>query len=295
MSERLYPTSPLGIRTPLKALAVSFGVETDFAGLTVEQRLQAFAGLGALVRTHKVVVIRNAALDRAQFQRAAELLGQPLRYPFSQGVEGFPALIEIRRQPQQQTAMSTLWHSDSTYLAEPPDFTLLYGADIPPIGGNTVFADTVAAMQHLSPALQAQLRQLRVVQRSDVHAGNERQAHLSMPDTPPAALSATHPAVVSSDGVEAIYVSEEHTSHFDGMTRAESLPMIEFLSRHVAADRFRLQVNWSADTLVVHDNRKTIHRAVDNYYGMARTLWRIIVAARAERVEGTAAQELVAA
>lgn len=262
---------------PFKPLAATFGAELDLALLHNSDRDAVFQQLGAAVRAHKVVALRNAQLDRPALHRLAQQLGQPLRYPFSNGVEGFPEMIEIRRSPEQRTAMSTLWHSDSTYLATPPAFTMLYGVLIPPIGGNTLFADTVAAFEALSPTLQAQLRQLRVVQRSDVHADNERLAHLSKPSAPANAMQASHPAVITSDCREALYVSEEHTAHFEGMTRAESLPLIEFLSRHVAADRFSLAVRWEPDTLVIHDNRKTIHRAVDNYYGYARTLLRIIV------------------
>lgn len=261
----------------LRPLAATFGLEADLAGRDAAERQSFIASLPGLLAQHKVLVIRNAHLDRAALYGLGQQLGAPMRYAFSEGVEGFPELIEIHRTAEQKTALSTMWHSDSTYLATPPDATLLYGVLIPPFGGTTLFADTVAAFDDLSPAMRDTLRMLNVVQRSDTHANNERLAHLSKPKDNRAPLSAVHPAVKVSDGVEALYVSQEHTAHFDGMTREESQPLIDFVMRHIAADKYRLEIVWQPGTLVLFDNRKTIHRAIDNYYGHERTLWRLIV------------------
>ena len=261
----------------LRPLAATYGVEADLAGRDAAERQSFVAGLPGLLARHKVLVIRNAHLDRAALYGLGQQLGAPMRYAFSEGVEGFPELIEIHRTAAQKTALSTMWHSDSTYLATPPDATLLYGVLIPPFGGTTLFADTVAAFEDLSPGMRDTLRMLNVVQRSDTHANNERLAHLSKPKEARTPLSAVHPAIKVSDGVEALYVSQEHTAHFEGMTREESQPLIDFLMRHIAADKYRLEIVWQPGTLVLFDNRKTIHRAIDNYYGHERTLWRLIV------------------
>ena len=262
---------------PQKKLASTFGLELDFNKLDTDERDFVLEHLAEFLPEHKVVVIRNANLERAQVHNLGKMMGKPLKYAFSNGVEGFPELIEIRRTPKQVTALSTMWHSDSTYLSTPPDVTVLYGVEIPPFGGTTLFADTSAAFADLSPSMRDMLRKLRVVQRSDVHVGNERLAHLSKPADQEIALSAVHDAILQSDGVESIYVSQEHTAHFEGMTREESKPLIDFLMRHITADKYRLEITWQPHTLVVSDNRKTQHRAIDNYYGHSRTLLRLIV------------------
>lgn len=260
-----------------KRLASTFGIELDFKRLDVREQRYILDHASDFIAKHKVVVIRNADLNPAQIHALGVSMGMPLKYAFSNGVEGFPELVEIRRTPQQVTALSTMWHSDSTYLASPPDVTVLYGVEIPPFGGTTLFADTAAAFADLSPTMRDLLRRLRVVQRSDVHAVNERLAHLSKPVAQETALSAVHDAICRSDDLESIYVSQEHTAHFEGMSREESKPLLDFLMRHIVADKYRLEITWQPHTLVISDNRKTQHRAIDNYYGHSRTLLRLIV------------------
>lgn len=261
----------------LKRLASTFGAELDFNVLETFERKDLFNNIAGHLAQHKVLVIRNVNLSREHLHKLGSSMGTPMRYAFSDGVEGFPELIEIRRAPDQKTALSTMWHSDSTYLDTPPDATLLYGVEIPPFGGTTLFADTAAAFEDLSPTLRDLLRGLRVVQRSDVHASNERLAHVSKPTDRPTALSSSHAAIKRSDGVESIYVSQEHSAYFEGMSRQESKPLFDFLAQHITADKYRLEISWQPQTLVLLDNRKTQHRAIDNYYGHSRTLLRLIV------------------
>ena len=262
---------------PFRPLASTFGAEIDFHLLVSSKRHYVLDHLTDYLLKHKVLVIRNADLCRAQIYALGSAIGKPLKYAFSEGVEGFPEIIEIRRTPTQITALSTMWHSDSTYQEMPPDVTMLYGVEIPPFGGTTLFVDTVAAFEDLSPTMRDLLRSLRVVQRSDVHAINERLAHLSKPAARESPLSAVHDAIKKSDDVEAIYVSQEHSAYFEGMSHDESKPLIEFLMRHIVADKYRLEITWQPHTLVVSDNRKTQHRAIDNYFGHSRTLLRLIV------------------
>lgn len=261
----------------LKRLASTFGAELDFHVLEPFEHKDFLCNIAGHLAEHKVLVIRNADLTRGQLHQLGRSLGKPMKYAFSDGVEGFPELIEIRRAPDQKTALSTMWHSDSTYLDSPPDATLLYGVEIPPFGGTTLFADTAAAFEDLSPALRDVLRELKVVQRSDVHASNERLAHVSKPAERRSPMSCAHSAIKKSDGIESIYVSQEHSSHFEGMSREESKPLFDFLAQHITADKYRLEITWQPQTLVLLDNRKTQHRAIDNYYGHSRTLLRLIV------------------
>lgn len=277
----LHSTNDTHCSSPLsgkfKRLASTFGAELDFNQLDGNERQHLLDNIADYLPEHKVFVIRNADLSRSEIHQLGHSMGKPLKYAFSNGVEGFPELIEIRRTPTQVTALSTMWHSDSTYLPAPPDVTVLYGVEIPPFGGTTLFADTAAAFEDLSPTMRDLLRKLRVVQRSDVHANNERLAHLSKPAASEIAMSAAHSAIKESDGVEAIYVSQEHSAYFEGMSREESKPLLDFLLRHIVADKYRLEITWQPNTLVVSDNRKTQHRAIDNYYGHSRTLLRLIV------------------
>jgi taurine dioxygenase len=117
-----------------------------------------------------------------------------------------------------------------------------------------------------------------IVSKSNLHKNNERLAHLSNPSQE-VFLEAVHPAIMinSDTGLPSIYVNQEHSSHFQGMTVSESQPIIDYLVKHIAQDKYRVEVNWLPGTVLISDNRSTQHRAIDNYYGHSRILRRVIV------------------
>lgn len=81
-------------------------------------------------------------------------LGQVQRYPFSSGIKGYPEIVEIRKEPEQDEVFSGFWHIDFTYLDTPPDFTLLAAKKVPAVGGDTVFSDSQNAFSTLSEGMQ---------------------------------------------------------------------------------------------------------------------------------------------
>lgn len=237
--------------------------------------------LRALLAEHQLLVIRDQFLSDAELFEFAQCFGKPMKSAFSNGIEGYPEIIEIRRRADQESALSTLWHSDSTYLPEPPHFTLLIGDEIPPFGGNTSFSDVAGAFDDLSEPLKEFLKLRNIVSCSDLHAHNDRYSHVSKPSSESGKKEVyqnIQPAVILNpdNNRHGLYANEEHTLRFEGMTVAESRPILDFLIEHIKNDKYRVEVNWTPGTIAISDNRSTQHRAVDNYFGHARKMRRVI-------------------
>lgn len=228
---------------------------------------------------HKVLVFPEQDLDQPRDLMAVmKGFGDPMKSAFSNGIEGFPEVVEINRSPEQTRSLSTDWHSDSTYLESPPLFSAMYAIQVPEIGGNTLFCDSTQAFKDLSSPLQDYLMGLNVVNISNLHSYNDRSQYVSNP-TSEEGYRAVHPAVRVHEitGGKSIYSNEEHTLKFDELTEEESRPTLEFLKAQLQKDKYVSSLNWRNGTFAIWDNRQVQHRAVDNFQGEARKMVRVIL------------------
>src|SRR5262249_36129158 len=112
---------------------------------------------------HLVVFFREQTLTPERFLAFAHRIGVPVEYPFVKGIEGFPEIIEVSKRPGETVNFGGIWHSDTVYLEQPPMGTMLVAREIPPFGGDTLYANMYAAYEALSPGLQRMLDGLRAV------------------------------------------------------------------------------------------------------------------------------------
>jgi taurine dioxygenase len=233
---------------------------------------------------HLVVFFHNqASLDPAAFLAFARRIGGPGRYPFVPGIEGFPDIIEVKKLPHETSNFGGIWHSDTTYLAQPPMATVLVAREIPPAGGDTMFANMYAAYEALSPAMRAMLDPLRAVSTSslaDVSKTREDRIHDANHNTGPTEFSAAHPVVRThpETGRKALFVNIAHSAHFDGMTEDESRPLLQFLFHHQVKPEFTCRFRWRVGSVALWDNRCTQHNPINDYNGHKRLLHRITLA-----------------
>lgn len=258
----------------LKKLSPHFGLEIRDVDLTVFDG-DMFKQLKKLIVEHQLILIRNQFLTLDQYVKIASQIGRVTFYPFSHGLTNHPEIVQIRKEPDQKQNFSELWHADSTYLDEPPDFTLLHAEITPPIGGDTVFSNTVQAYKALSPCLSKLLEELECLYISNLH-NQDRTKHLTN-TTQSKHLSAIHPAIIThpTNFRKSIYVNEEHTHSFIGMTKAESEGLLSFLTGFIKRSEFTLRVSWEKGSIAIWDNRTTQHHAVNDYNGHLRVMNRI--------------------
>jgi taurine dioxygenase len=273
----------------IEPLAGALGAEVrdiDLARLEDEAAWQAVRR--AFVE-HSVLAFRDQKIEPADLMRIGSRFGEPCHYPFVTGMEGFPYIFEVVKEEDEKTNFGGSWHSDTTYLEQPPLATLLYAVEVPTHGGDTLFTSTRAAYDALSDGMRRMVDSLVGVNSAALKYGGGRSkmhakiGSMKVHDTDAAeAYEAEHPVARThpESGRKALYVSRSHTVRFKGMTEEESKPLVDFLQAHQVRPEFTCRVRWQPGTLTVWDNRCTQHNAVNDYHGQRRRMRRITVGAQ---------------
>jgi taurine dioxygenase len=230
---------------------------------------------------HLVVFFRDQQLNHVQFLSFAQRIGVPVPYPFVPGIEGYPEIIEVKKLPHETVNFGGIWHADTTYLKQPPMATMLIAREIPPFGGDTLFANMYTAFETLSPGMQKLLEPLRGVSSSsmaDVSKTREDRIKDSNGNEPAAKnYEAVHPIVRThpETGRKALYCNVAHTTRFDGMTEEESRPLLQFLFQHQTKPEHTCRFRWEVGSVALWDNRCSLHNPVNDYHGHKRLMHRI--------------------
>ena len=240
---------------------------------------------------HSVLVFRDQKLEPADLMKIGARFGEPCYYPFVTGIDGFPFIFEVVKEESETVNFGGNWHSDTTYLPQPPLATLLYALETPSHGGDTLFTNTRKAYEALSEGMRKVVDGLIGVNSASLKVtGGRRKLHaasnvggMKIHDTENAEqyesehpVARTHPET----GRKALYLSRSHTIRFRDMSEEESRPLIDFLQAHQIRPEFTCRVRWTPGTLTVWDNRCTQHNAVNDYHGQRRRMRRLTVGAQ---------------
>jgi taurine dioxygenase len=229
---------------------------------------------------HQIVFFRDQYLTPQQYVDFASHFGPPREYLFADGIDGFPVITEIVKSETETESFGSFWHSDSTYMAQPPKATILYARQVPPKGGDTLFSDMYAAYEGLSEGMRKLLAPLRAVNSASVFPRDEDiYREVKSKNSECYTQQAIHPVIRTHDetGGKALYVNSIHTLCFEGMTREESLPILGLLYECVQKPEYTYRLQWQQNTIAMWDNRCTQHYAVNDYHGYRRVMHRIIV------------------
>ncbi len=232
---------------------------------------------------HNVVFFRGQNLPPAEFLALARRFGQPIEYPFVKGIEGFAEIIPVLKLPHEKVNFGGIWHSDTTYLEQPPAATMLVAREIPSHGGDTLFANMTLAYETLSDGMKKLLDGLRYISSSakaDVSRTREDRIKDSKRDDAKTLYEATHPVVRThpETGRKALYVNVAHALRFENMTVEESAPLLDYLCQHAIRPEYTCRFRWTPGALALWDNRCTLHNPVNDYHGQLRSMHRITLA-----------------
>jgi len=267
---------------PIEVRPLSGAVGAEIAGFDLARPASdaLIAAMRSAWLAHGVLFLRNQPLPAAQFQAFAERFGEVIEYPFVKGIEGHPLIIPVLKLPHERNNFGGIWHTDTAYLEAPPMATMLIARELPPFGGDTLFASGTAAFEALSPALQRMLEGLEAVNTS-AKADVTKTREDRVKDAPTAQskkeLSAEHPVVRthSETGRKSLYVNFGHTARFAGMTEEESRPLLDFLFAHQAKPEFSCRFSWRVGDIAFWDNRCVLHNPVNDYHGYKRLMHRV--------------------
>jgi taurine dioxygenase len=265
--------------TPLPG---ALGAEITGVDLGVDLPDETVAAIRRAWLEHLVVFFRDQTLEPDAFMAFARRIGEPVPYPFVAGIEGHPEIIEVAKLPHETVNFGGIWHSDTTYLERPPMATMLVARAVPPVGGDTMFANMYAAYDALSPAMQRMLGELRAVNSSalaDVSKTREDRIRDHGADAVREYL-AEHPVVRThpETGRRALYVNVAHTLRFVGMTEEESRPLLQYLFAHSIRAELTCRFQWRVGSIALWDNRAAMHHPLNDYQGHTRVMHRITLA-----------------
>lgn len=227
---------------------------------------------------HQVIFFRNQKLDPAEYLKFTSLFSKPLEYPFVKGIEGHPEIINVLKRENEKTNFGGIWHSDTSYFPEPPMGSVLLALEVPPHGGDTLFANQYLAYEALSPGLQQVLSTLKGVSTSaKADATKTREDRIKDSGHKSDVLEAVHPVVRThpETGRKALYVNIAHTSRFEEWTEDESAPLLQFLFQHQVKPEFTCRFRWDEGSIAFWDNRCVLHNPINDYHGYRRSMWRI--------------------
>ncbi len=265
----------------IDVLPLTGAIGAEISGVDISEPLPAetIGEIRQALLDHLVIFLRDQQITPEQQIAFVSRFGEPDIYPFVKGLEDYPEITPVLKLPEETVNFGGIWHSDTVYQAQPPMGTVLYAKELPPVGGDTLFANQYQAYEALSAPLRDFLDGLTAINsaakgsaaatRSDrvSDAGTGRQE----------VLEAEHPVVRThpETGRKALYVNTGHTIRFGGMTEAESTPILEFLYQHQIKPEFCCRFVWSPGAMAFWDNRCAQHYPVNDYHGHTRLLHRI--------------------
>jgi taurine dioxygenase len=265
--------------TPLNG---SFGVAFEGSRLDIDRD-------GAWVldqlEANRFVVLRGQFLTHGEQVALARAIGEPT--PAHPVVPGHPDHPEILELDGAKGGKNAQWHTDVTFSTTPPAASVLVADALPPVGGDTLWADLCGAYEGLSPVLREAVDQLNAVHRITPLAywGVPHDTALSREDALELLENASkvppvvHPMVRvhPTTGRRALFVNPGFTSHILGLSDLESRALLELLYAHSTKPEFVVRHQWQQGDVVLWDNRATMHYACDDYGDAERRMRRVTI------------------
>jgi taurine dioxygenase len=264
---------------------ISGALGAEIAGVDMARDLDAeiVSEVRHALLDHLVIFLRDQKATPQQQLAFARKFGAPIEYPQLKGLPDCPMITPVVKLEHERNNFGGIWHSDTTYLPVPPMGSVLLAREVPPYGGDTLFANQYLAYETLSDGFKKTIEGLIGISSSakaDVTRTREDALKQAGERATPKVLTAEHPIVRThpETGRKALYTSAAHTSHFRDWTEKESLPLLEFLWAHQTRPEFTCRFQWRVGSLAFWDNRCAMHNPVNDYHGFRRVMHRITLA-----------------
>ncbi|MCE7795390.1 TauD/TfdA family dioxygenase [Sphingobium sufflavum] len=276
-------------------LTPTIGAEIDGIDLSQPITPAQAADIQRALHDWRVVFFRDQRIDNDQLKAFGRAFG-PLTpaHPIAEGLEDHPEIWErsveeyrTRREraesapPGRQPPRDYKgWHIDITFVANPNRYSILYGVQIPPYGGDTLFANLVEAYRGLSPAIQRLVDGLQAVHRTSSYDLNGGKVRRDGRSTGP--FVAIHPLVRvhPETGEKLLFLNPGTVSHIVGLKEPESQALLDLLFYEVTRPEYQVRFHWRQHSLVVWDNQSVAHAGPIDYaqFDLPRAVRRITVA-----------------
>jgi taurine dioxygenase len=270
-------------RIDVRPIAGALGAEIFGVDLSEDLDAETIAEIHRAHLEHLVIFFRDQDITDEELAQFAQRFGPLAPLPPHRQFPGkFPELLVIDKKPEDKLVFGWEWHSDTTHLEVPSLGSVLYAKIIPPVGGDTLFANQYMAYDTLSDGLKRLLEGMRAVHSNGRILRTLSQDGVPAPGTEGVSATfatgwAEHPVLRThpETGRKALFVNELHTERFSGMTVEESQPLLQFLYRHGARPEFTCRFSWRVGSVAFWDNRCVQHLALNDYPGQRRLMHRV--------------------
>lgn len=268
----------------VRPIAGALGAEIGGVDMARELDAEQVAEVRQALLDHLVIFLRDQKATPHQQLAFAKKFGAPIEYPQLKGLPECPFVTPVVKLEHERNNFGGIWHSDTTYLAEPPMGSMLLAREIPPYGGDTMFANQYLAYEALSPTMKRLLEGLRAV-HSDIgtagpHLGkNKERSTKYRDDAAWRETRNTHPIVRThvETGRKCLFVNASYTVGIEGMTAAEGKALLDFLLEHGNRPEFTFRFRWQKGSIAFWDNRSTKHIALGDTGPFRRLMRRVQV------------------
>jgi taurine dioxygenase len=265
----------------VERLGPRLGAEIHEIDLKQPMTPQVFQAFEAALIEHKVLMVREQHLTTSQHVALSRMFGELEVHPMRPQGE-FPEILVLDNHKDNPVLSTDVWHSDTTFRKNPTRYTILRCQIIPPLGGDTLWADMEAAYEGLSASFKRTIDGLRAIhdfqnfrvlfKNTDEDRARLRKMEELFPN-PSHPVVRTHPAT----GRKSIYVNPQFTVRIEGLEPAESRAILEVLYAQAQVPEYQLRLRWTPGAIVFWDNRSTQHYAANDYYPERRRMERTAV------------------
>ena len=266
--------------TPLNPV---IGAEIHGVDLSKPLSEATFKEIETALHEHLVIFFRDQNLSPDAHMAFASQFGElEPPHPFFPKIDSHPQ-ISVLENDEERPPETNYWHTDVTWRDKPPMGSVLYGADVPSSGGDTLWANMYAAYDQLPDDLKAKLEGMRAVHSIEVFDASQNydnakdKAALSeiLKKYPPQShpIIRTHPVT----GRKALFVNSTFTQHIEGLDAAASETLLQALYDVVKLPEVQVRFSWTKGAVAVWDNRATQHYAVADYWPQYRRMHRITI------------------
>jgi taurine dioxygenase len=233
-----------------------------------------------------VIFFRDQHLTSEQHLAFGRRFGELQVHEFVAPMEDHQEILEVRKEADETRNFGGGWHTDVSYLERPSLGSVLYALEVPPVGGDTMFANQYLAYETLSDGMKSLLGEMTAIHSArrpyglnamSRYAAGERSMKYLYSEN--AHGEVEHPVIRThvETGRKCLYVNGTFTIRFNDMTEEESAPILNYLYQHAARPEFTCRFRWEKGSIAFWDNRCVQHNAVNDYHGQRRVMHRVTI------------------
>jgi len=267
----------------VKLLSGALGAEISGVNLK-DTSTENFKKINKLLLEHKVIFFRNQNITAEEQLSLAKHFGPLEKHVYVKGRENYPEIVRIVKKPNEKNQWGENWHSDVSYNVKPTKAVILRSIKIPPVGGDTMFANMELAWETLDNDIKKKIEDKRAVHSSlggafftDEYEGMESNGN-NAEYTNKHPIVRTHPET----GKKILFVNWTYTKKIIGLEKKESDETLEKIFKHQARLDFTCRFRWTENAVAIWDNRCVQHYAISDFFpgrglGYERVMDRIAI------------------